>query len=272
MQQLGDTLNAMMSNEASQKEPQLGLTTTDGRTSIEPRRAPLTESQLTQIASKLLRQAPAICFEKKKKYGRKTVSDDQGTYELDDMVIGEEECVDITFFLNRPLDKKLVESALRNSPPSTVLAHLTRLSLHKRLGSTDQDRQILLHDYADALREFSEFTVFSVCKAFWEDSRSGFYPKIVELREACEAVTAVLKREYNQLQLDAPAPKPKAMREEDSRGGKARRAHLLEFISSKGKELEGVSDLYPSNYSLEGTARGLGWQGYPPDVCPVPFP
>lgn len=179
---------------------QHGLTRTDGKTNTQNqlavRQHQLTESQLTQIASKLLHKPLVVSCRKEKVYGRKTFSDDFGEYVVDDQLIGEEEVFHIDVPINRNADPKWFESAIRHSPPSSTITHLSRLSLHKRLGSSDQDRSILLHDYAEALREFSEFVVFVACRHFWENDKGGFYPKIAALKQICKEIDAAIRSAY----------------------------------------------------------------------------
>lgn len=94
----------------------------------------------------------------------------------------------------------ILNAALALSPPASCLKHLTHLTLHKRIGSEDSDRAILLKDYVCALQEFPEFVLATVCRFFWEkdprEERSRpFMPRIDELASVCrEFCSAIEKR------------------------------------------------------------------------------
>lgn len=242
MKQLADTLPATKLPEDSPKELSPGLTVNAGTSIIEPRPNPLTESQLTQIASKLLLKPPSVFWTKKKIYDAAGCSDNP---------IGEEDAVDVSIFYRGEMTRQLLEAALRPSPPAACVAHLTRLSIHKRLGSSDADRAMLLHDYADALRDYSDFVVYLACKSLWESNESPFYPKIKTLRDVCEtfhvAFTGLIGRLSDQKAI-AAAPPPKRVKEEDSDQGKIRRREMCEFLG-KPEYFDQVR-LW-SNYDLE---------------------
>lgn len=257
MKQLSDTLNAMTFEEDTQKARLRGSTTTGSTISIAPRSKPLTDAELMRIASGLLVKPPFVTFEKQKKYEKKY--DDQGV--VRDVLVGEEFTTDIVLDIRDGADKALIESALRQSPDAAILKHLQRLSLHKILGSSEKDRSILLHDYAVALGGTSEFIVWTVCKAFWEDDGNKFFPKIFELKRACSAISDGFQRA-----IVAPTipPKPKfipRVREEESDRGKSDRAKLIKFMKEKGDENDYSNDRFYSNYQLECIASSkFGWK------------
>ena len=152
------------------------------------------------------------------------------------------------------MSQQLLEAALRPSPPAAITEHLVRLAKHKRLGDSDKTRAILLHDYAEALRHYSDFVVYIACKTLWEDSDREFYPKIKTLREVCEtfhaAFTSLLGKVVSQGTL-AAAPKVKLGKEEDSPGGKQRRREMCDYLVSIGKPDYYDQVRFWSNYDLE---------------------
>lgn len=197
MKALSDTLQAMKLPEDSGREPPHGLTTTDGRSiignQIEVRRQPLTESQLTQIASKLLAKPPSISSGKRPVYGRKKISDEFGEYYVEDQPIGEEEAFEVGLVIPANVSEMVIESALRKSPVEATISHLMRLSVHKRLGTSEQDRAILIRDYAESLANIPEFVLHLACKHFRENGESHFFPTIKELKDICREIESAIK-------------------------------------------------------------------------------
>ena len=234
----------------------------DGRMSIliQSRNKPLMENELTQIASKLLRKMPVLSSTKRKIYGQKTLIDDYGSsYVVDDEPIGEEDCYELSILVHEKIDAKVIESALRASPPSATLSHLQRLAMHKRLGSSDTDRGVLLHDYAEALRPYSEFVIYVACKSLWEGDDSPFYPKIKPLVELCEQIhLSFTALHANAGLIAAPAKAPRLQREENTQRGQDERRAICDFLVSKGEPDWYKSHSY-SNYQLELLAGKHGW-------------
>lgn len=222
---------------------------------LEVRKEPLTESQLMQIASKLLLKPPRVLLSKKTKLGTKTVTDETGTYEVEGCDVGEEDDLTLEIYLRDGLVRELFEAALRPSPPSAVLYHLQRLAMHKRLGSDERDRTVLLHDYAEALRCYSDFVVFCACRMFWETNEEPFYPKIKPLRELCELLhqffTKCLNAPNLPTQIEAQSS-AKVSRYSDPFPHPVRR-QICDFLIAKG-EPDYFADRHKSNYDLEEVA------------------
>lgn len=130
---------------------------------------------------------------KRKIYGRKTLHDEYGSYEVDNEPVGEEEYLDVLLPVNTSSDGRWLEAALRIGQPKSILPHLLRLSIHKRLGSSDEDRAVLINDYAEALSVYPEFVVYLACRSIWENDESPFCPKIKMIKDLCEAITHKLK-------------------------------------------------------------------------------
>lgn len=207
-----------------------------------------------------------MCLTKKKVYGRKALVDDFGReYFVDNEPVGEEDSVELSILYRDGLNIRTVEAALRPSPPAATLGHLQRLAMHKRLGSSDTDRAVLLHDYAEALRPYSDFVVFIACKSLWENDESPFYPKIKPVSELCELIHANFTALLRNFRDDAPRiASPKTVNKydrsqylDDPRENPMRRK-VCEFLVSKGKEDYFEQTRLYSNYYLEGMARGLG--------------
>lgn len=262
MQPLSDILPAMMSPEDLQKGQQLGLTTTDGTMIpiIKNRERALTESELTVIASKLLLRAPVVSLTKKNVYATKEIDG----FILENQVVGQEDVIDLSIPYHSNVDLKTIESALRHSPSSASVSHLQRLAMHKRLGSSENDRTVLLHDYVAALKPYSEFTIYLACKSFWETDPSGFYPKVIVLVELCELIHMSLKNILAATsgckQLTSTA-KPKFDMNnyyKDPRDNPLRR-QLCDFLISKGVDDYFDMATFYSNYQLESLARNRGW-------------
>ena len=263
MQPLSNILPQAMSNADLPKEPQLGLMTTDGTTSlvIQPRTQPLTENELTVIASKTLLRSPVLYLTKKKIYGRKEIDG----YWYEDQLIGEEDEIDVSIPFRLDITTQIAESALRSSPPQASLAHLTRLSMHKRLGSSDTDRAVLLHDYAEALRPFSDFIVFLACRCLWESDENPFYPKIKPIARLCELLQnsfeRVLNSSRNQKTISSYKAPPKFDKSQyyaTPQDNTIRRV-LCDFLIEKG-EPDYFNSRSDSNYQLEMIAKCKGWK------------
>lgn len=223
----------------------------------------LSQNQLTSIASRIL-SGPFIVISKTEKIrGRKKISDEFGTYWLEDEPIGEREVfsVSVPIFANIP--DRALEAAFRRSPINAYLRHLTHLAMHKILGSGSIDRPILLKDYAISLSQFPEFIVWQTCKWFWENDPNKFFPKIVELTDLCEKI-----------QIQIPLPAKMQIEKAKSASIKSKRMDqyysnpkenplrrvLCDFLVVHGKDDYFELDRMYSNYYLEGLAHGLGWR------------
>lgn len=268
MQPLSATLNQMKSPEDLPKEPSRGLTPSGGGLAISPRNSPLTEGELTSIASKLLLRQPIGTLQSRKKYGRKLV---EGIW-FDDMPIGDEQVFEISFPLREKLPLELLQSALRQSPPSATIQHLTHLAAHKRLGSGTADRSMLFVDYTSALRGFSDFVIYIVCKCVWEGSPEAFFPKISVMNDLCCSIQASLTRRLNEVAGTLPPPKPKAVyfKEEDTEAGQKRRREMCDYLVSVGRP-DPFDEKMTSNYHIEGLAKCFGW-GKDQQNPPAPNP
>lgn len=249
---------------------QHGLMEDAGRTNcLVQRPQPLTENELTLIASRLLAKPLTVTSTKKKIYGPKTFSDEHGSYVIENQPIGEEDGFEVSLSFFQNPDRKIVESALRHSPPHAATKHLMRLAVHKRLGSSDEDRAILLHDYAEALRGYSDFVVFMACKCFWENDASGFYPKIITLQSICEEIHQAILAAHRQL-IDGKPSKPAPNRYDksqyflDPKDNPLRRT-LCDFLIAKGDEDHFEDTVMWSNYYLEMIAKSkYGWKADSP--------
>lgn len=195
MQDLKTILEAMKSPEDLQKAQQLGSTTTDGAlTTPLPRRdKPLTEGQLTAIASRTLQQPLTIISEERPTYGLKTLTDEYGAYAVEKQPIGSEKITDVVVDIRSDVPEEFIEAALRLSPVEAITKHLSHLALHKKLGSTTADRAVLLADYVDTLQAYPEFIVHVVCRFYWQTDRRPFIPYIGEMRDACQLAVETLQ-------------------------------------------------------------------------------
>ena len=200
---LDNTLNALTEPKKDLSPiPEDGLKKEDGTTNQltvhKTRSAPLTETQLTEIAFQTLQMPLEISYEKKKVYGRKQVSDGNGdSYFVDHEPVGEENvCVVLTKFRENA-SLSYLRAALALSPKESTLRHLTRLAIHKKFGSNDADRAILLSDYVTALSDIPEFILFMICKNYWENDRRPFIPFIGEIRSACITLMEMFLTELN---------------------------------------------------------------------------
>lgn len=246
MEDLGTILEAMKSPEASQREPQRGLTTTGGQAITARREKPLAENQLTLIVSKTLQGMPQISFEKKKIYGRKEVNGFFYENEPIDEVLAP--VVSVSFKEDAPLS--LLNAALAMSPPEAIVRHITRLAIHKKFGSNDKDRSVLITDYAVSLSEFPEFLVYLVCRHFWEDDKRPFVPYIGELKEICKLIMV----EYEKRRQPIIPQIKKEKYYSDPRENPMRR-RLCDFLISKGEEDHFDQIRLWSNYDLERQAN-----------------
>lgn len=190
---LADTLRSHMEpRSVSSSLPTVGSVTVTGTMSTLPSQRPenLTESQLTAIQSKLLQQMPSVTLSSRKKYGKKLVKDEYGQPFLDEnAVVGTEEYAEVGLCCLDSVSDAILVSALRPSPVNGCVAHLTRLALHKRLGSTPEDRTLLLNDYGENLRNYPEFAIYLACRWFWENDDSDFAPNLGKLRAVVEGIT-----------------------------------------------------------------------------------
>lgn len=195
MQPLSDILPAVMSGAATPREPKHGLTTMDGRTNQlqQIRPTPLMENQLTEIQSQLLSTPFEITSEQKKIYGKKKFTDENGEYWLDDQLLGTQDGIDCVVNVKKDVPRKIIQSALLVSPQEAYLTHLGHLTLHKKFGSTVEDRTIMLNDYLQGLCCYPEFVVYQVCKHYWQNDRRPFVPFIPEMKEACQIFTDALR-------------------------------------------------------------------------------
>lgn len=254
-----------------------GLTESAGMTSLSAqiRPRPLQENELTRIASRLLPGPQSIGFCRQTIYGPKTFRDEFGECVLPDQKIGEELviCVGVA----EDCDQDWLSAALRLSPPAAYVAHLTRLAMHKILGSGDQDRSILLNDYAQALSEYPEFVVWVVCRHFWENDENRFFPKIAQLKQSCEAVMNEISK-IRPKALPTPeqiaadnARRQRVQREAEDRIAwqqiaLAKRTAWIAFLCEKnGTKPEDYS--FTSDYQIEMAAKSHGF-GRPPEPHP----
>lgn len=281
MQKLSKVLDATpftsgtaLSKNNSSNTPPPGSMADAGTTNIQlaPRTKPLSEAEHTAIASSLLQSPCEIFTETKKIYGRKQLTDESGQpYFAEGQVIGEEQTTDITLSLNPNIKKSWLESALRPAPIHGITGALTHLMLHKRLGSNDQDRKILLRDYVEAMRGYPEFVVWLVCKTFWQDNTSNFFPKIAELRKCCDAIEQKLRRECGQaLSIEQKPKEPPRKREEESDRGREDRRKLCDFFVNRGEVDYFDQHRTYSNYQLECRASAkYGWRLGDPMPPPI---
>lgn len=185
-----------------------GLATlNDSANAITLRRTqPLSESQLTRIASSLLLQPLSVRLGSATRYGRKTFTDEFGIYTLDDQPIGTEPTYEASLDLNPDASNAILASALGLSPQEATLGHLVRLSLHKVLGSTEQDRAVLLNDYTQSLSGVPEFVLWLTFRHFMENEPSRFYPSLAAMIEVARSVEDALRQANHSLKKIAPVP------------------------------------------------------------------
>lgn len=226
----------MQTNEETKTQPtpltrQPGCGLAVGQTSqgqLELRREqPLMEKQLTAIASHLQLKPLSLTSKIAKTYGRKFFPDEFGGFWVEGEPTGTEETVEIAFVLDPNAPIGALEAALRLSPPAANMRHLAHLALHKRLGSSQEDRAVLLADYAQVLQQFPEFVVWTVCKALWQETENAFFPKIKKINDICESVVDKLEAKLEQMRALAEnnpriaqgpkvfEPAPSVNREED---------------------------------------------------------
>lgn len=224
----------------------------------------LTQSQLTSIASRILSGPCTVISKTEKIRGRKKITDDFGTYWLEDEPIGTREVFDVSIPTCPNIPERALEAAQRRSPIEAYLNHLTHLAMHKILGSALHDRTVLLKDYAVSLSQFPEFIAWQACKWFWEKDPNKFFPKIIEITDLCEKIQAQIPLPASQqiTHANAAPSKPRAVREEDSVGGKQRRETIIQFLRDHGETKDYGNERLYSNYNLEMTARRHGWTGW----------
>ena len=122
------------------------------------------------------------------------------------------------------------------------------------MGSGEQDKTILLHDYAMALSEHPEFVVWLACKWFWENDPNRFFPKIAEIKRLCDSIQLpAIKTEREVERIEKPSSVKMDAYYRDVRENPVRRT-LCDYIKSKGGD-----DLFDvrsySNYQLEILAK-----------------
>lgn len=251
MKQLSDTLEAMTSLTVLPKAAHHGSTTNAGQIA---RSQSLTANQLTGIASHVLRRGFEIVSEEKPKYLETTHSEEPRQ-------VGTETVTDVIADLNQDCSMAMLQTALTVSPRESVLKHLTHLAIHKKFGSSEADRSVLLADYVSALKEYPEYVVYEVCKHYWENDRRPFLPFIGEIKQACEifknAISSLLKRKTDSVLVG------KAEKEKYYQSPKENpiRRKLCDFLISKGQPDYFDQDRFWSNYDLERSALGMGWDG-----------
>lgn len=235
MQQLSNILPAAMSSVVLQKERPLGSTTMVGNTNLTPIRAnPLTADQLMAIQSRVLRQPLSIKYGERKIYGRKRVSDEFGEYYLENQPIGTEVAVDCVVDVLPNAPDAMLQSALMLSPKEAYAKHFAHLMLHKKFGSTDQDRAVMMADYIQVLQAFPEFIVYSILKHYWENDKRPFVPYIAEIREACDLVQKSLSRAHAAakeplkiVKQESPKPEPAKELTAEEKSEESAKIHAL---------------------------------------------
>lgn len=109
----------------------------------------------------------------------------------------------------------MLNAALAISPSSACLKHLTHLAMHKKVGSGDKDRAVMLVDYVAALGNFPEFIFAEVCRHYRENDWRPFLPFIGEMKEACVLLQEAFERARNPAPRLAAPEKPKPPRRAD---------------------------------------------------------
>ena len=207
---LENTLNTLPEKTKSTSNTrQLGSTEDVGQIACLHRDTPLTEKRLMEIASQMLRQPFSITYEEKTIYGRKKITDEYGEYWADEQPLGKQEVIDCVIDLIP--EKSALADTLKISAKEAYVKHLTHLLMHKKFGSTNQDRPVMLADYVKALENFPEFVVYQVCRFYWEHDRRPFVPFMGEMADACQIFTDAIKRLLNH---DSGAPRIKKQAEE----------------------------------------------------------
>jgi hypothetical protein len=117
----------------------------------------------------------------------------------------------------------------------------------------------LLHDYAEGLRNYSDFVVYLACKSLWENDASPFYPKIKQISEVCELIDA---RFRSLLSIGKGEPMP-TIKENYFRTPKENpdRRMFCDFLISKGKPDYFEQVRFWSNYDLRKEAIRKGREG-----------
>lgn len=252
MKALSDTLNTTLRTLGSPKGLQHGLTIQDGQTG-QSRPQPLMANQLTAIASHVLHRGFEIVSEEKPKYLETSHSEDP-------KIVGTQTVIDVIADLNQDCSVAMLQSALMVSPREAVLKHLTHLAIHKKMGSSEADRSVLLADYVSALKDYPEYVIYEVCKHYWENDRRPFLPFIGEMKEACEifrtAVERLLKNKTQKTIGEKSTPKNVFYKSEKDN---PIRREICDFLISQGKPDYFEKDRFWSNYDLERNAMLLGW-------------
>lgn len=225
-----------------------------GKTNIQtlpPRSEGLTENQLTAIASRLLLKMPTLSCGQ-----RKIHSDGVNPY-------GHEDFVESSVQFQKEIKKEVLDAALRMSPASDTLRHITRLATHKPLGTSEKDRSIRLYDCAQATRHYSEFVVYISCRMLWEHYTGQWFPPIGIITALCESMHLQITELHRNLTASLaapPTPKARAMRADDWPDAQIVRREVCDFLIIKGYPDYFDDKWHHSNYFLEGKARGLGWR------------
>lgn len=155
-----------------------------------------------------------IINEERKIYGRKRLTDDNGEYWLDNQVVDTKIEIDCVIDFKPEMKKDMLLAAIENSPKEACVRHIAHLTLHKKFGSGDHDRAILLNDYVRALQGFPEFVLYQICRFYWESDKRPFVPFIGEIKEACTIFEKALRDQYERMTRPQPmaikreAPKP----------------------------------------------------------------
>lgn len=265
MKALSDTLQAMKLPEGSAKGPPLGSTMTAGLPTILQRQNPLTESQLMAIASETLRGGFSLTFEKRTKFGPKTI--DGVVFQNEP--IGEENAQWLVADFVPNCQIPLINAALAMSPKECTLKHLLHLAIHKKFGSSEEDRAVMLKDYTDALEGVPEFILYTVCKHYWTKDKRPFMPFVAEIRETCDLLQQAFENKRKPAKmLEQHVVRPQPCYDTDKND--PRRKAWCDFLNGLGKENCKVdydnAKLY-SNYALERWAVGYGF-GKEPEIAP----
>lgn len=125
--------------------------------------------------------------------------------------------------------------------------------MHKRLGTNDDQRTLLLHDYSESLRDFSDFTVYLACRTFREVTENPFYPQVAVLKNICvEIKNQLMAKAFPQLMAPEKKPRFDEIYYSKPQENPIRRT-LCDHITGKGGE-DYFNDNSYSNYQLERLA------------------
>ena len=163
--------------------------------------------------------------------------------------------VDVTFVENPSVP--MLNAALAQSPRPAYASHITRLALHKKMGSGEADRAVLLVDYADALSQYPEFIVYLVCRNYWENDRRPFVPFIDEIKEAC----GILRDQFEAIRnpkLLLKNMKPVCEIYHSPKDNPIRQK-LCDFLIEQGEPDYFEQERFWSNYDLEKLAKSKGY-------------